>query len=564
MATPPSVLHGLGVSPGLAVGPVARMVRLTPTTAAVADARGGRVGDAGTELAAVGAALEAVAADLDARADRAGGAAADVLRAQSMMARDPALTELIGSKITGGHSGAAAISEALAEFRALLTGAGGYLAERAADLDDIRDRAVARLLGLAVPGVPEPGHPFVLVARDLAPADTATLDPAEVLGIITEEGGPTSHTAILAKSLGIPAVVACVDAASLQDGTPVLVDGATGSVTVRPDGTVLADAQRRRERRATMLAGSAGTGRTADGHPVKLLVNLGAPRDLAPAAAADSEGVGLFRTEFLFLDREGTPDLDEQRAAYREVFDHFPGRTVVVRTLDAGADKPLPFLGLDPEPNPALGIRGLRTARRRPDVLAGQLQAIAEAAEASGADVWVMAPMVATPEEAAWFAEQARGHQLPTVGVMIEIPAAALRARQVLEQVDFVSLGTNDLAQYTLAVDRMAGGLSELLDFWQPALLDLVAVTASAGRTLDKPVGVCGEMAGDPLLALALTGMGVTSLSMAPGSLPAVRAALRAHTLAECQRLAEIAVRESTPLAARHAVLAASHGDPTG
>jgi phosphotransferase system enzyme I (PtsI) len=243
-----------------------------------------------------------------------------------------------------------------------------------------------------------------------------------------------------------------------------------------------------------------------------------------------------------------------QVEAYRAVFDAFAGRKVVVRTLDAGADKPLPFFGHGPEANPALGVRGLRTARRAPELLKDQLAAIAEAAAGASAEAWVMAPMVSTPAEATEFAEAARAVGLPTVGAMIEVPAAALRAERILRSCDFVSLGTNDLAQYCFAADRMETALADLLDFWQPALLDLIGTVADAGRRTDRPVGVCGEAASDPLMALVLVGLGVTSLSMAPACVPSVRAALSAHSAERCQLMACAAGAAEDPAGARAAV----------
>jgi phosphoenolpyruvate-protein phosphotransferase (PTS system enzyme I) len=530
-------LHGLGVSTGVAVGPVARLAaapRLSEADTPVADPD--------DEATRAGQALEAVAADITARAEAVEGAARDVLTAQSMMAADPVLRESVALLVHGGRDAAHAIDAAFGEHRRALEAIGGYMAERVADLDDLRDRAVAHLLGLPMPGVPDPGHPFVLVATDLAPADTAMLDPAKVIAIVTERGGPTGHTAILAKQLAIPAVTACAGAMQLADGLRVLVDGGTGEVVADPDPALVADAETRERERAARRAQSHGPGRTADGHPVPLLVNLGGPGDLASAAAPGAQGVGLLRTEFLFLDRTSAPTHAEQEQAYAEVFDAFGGRRVVVRTLDVGADKPLPYLPQPPEENPALGVRGLRLARRDPELLDQQLSAIAAAAERSGADVWVMAPMVSTAQEARWFADCARGHGLPKVGVMIEVPSAALTARSILEHVDFASLGTNDLAQYTLATDRLAGELAHLLDPWQPALLRLVAESAAAGTELQRPVGVCGEAASDPQLALVLVGLGVSSLSMARSSLPDVRATLAAHTLEQCRALAQAAL----------------------
>ncbi|MBN8882631.1 MAG: phosphoenolpyruvate--protein phosphotransferase, partial [Salana multivorans] len=233
----------------------------------------------------------------------------------------------------------------------------------------------------------------------------------------------------------------------------------------------------------------------------------------------------------------------------------FGGRKVVVRTLDAGADKPLAFATLADEENPALGVRGYRIGRVHPRLLTEQLAALGQAAAETGTQPWVMAPMIATPQEAAEFAASARAAGLTRVGVMIEVPAAALRAEAVLAEVDFVSLGTNDLAQYTMATDRLAGQLVDLLDPWQPAVLELVATTARAGRALGKPVGVCGESAGDPLMALVLTGLGVTSLSMSLGSVPAVRYALRRHTLAQCEAMAEAALRAASATQGRAAVV---------
>jgi phosphotransferase system enzyme I (PtsI) len=548
-------LHGLGVSGGSAAGPAMRLgtpPKLPGTEPTVADT--------GAEAGRAVAALEAVGEFLRGRGAAASGQAADILAAEAMMACDPALADQVRGLAAAGRPAAWAVSEALASYRAMLTAAGGYLAERAADLDDIADRAVALLLGEPMPGIPAPGHPFVLVAADLAPADTATLDPAAVLAIVTERGGPTSHTAILAKTLGIPAVVSCPGALSIADGTVVAVDGSTGTVLVEPTTGHLEQAARRSAERAARLAAARGPGRTRDGHPVTLLANIGGPADVPAATAAGAEGIGLLRTEFLFLDRRGEPSGEEQRATYAEILAGMGGRKVVVRTLDAGADKPLAFASQQAEPNPALGIRGLRLDGLHPALLDTQLEALAHAAKDTGADLWVMAPMVATPEEAAAFAGRVRGYGLPAAGVMIEIPAAALCAGQIMEQADFVSIGTNDLSQYTFAADRQAGALASLLDPWQPALLQLIAMTAAAGRAAGKPAGVCGEAASDPLLAVVLAGLGVTSLSMAPPALAEVRAALAGHTLAQCEAAAAAALAAATPAAARASARAAAEG----
>ncbi|MFC4858093.1 phosphoenolpyruvate--protein phosphotransferase [Actinophytocola glycyrrhizae] len=534
-------LHGIGVSPGRTAGPVHALGAPPVLPAEVPEP-----GPDEAERAAK--ALQFVATSLDELAARVTGPAAEVLATQAMMAADMTLADAVAAKIGAGRPAAWAITDAIAEQQETFAALGGYFAERAADLADLRDRAVAWLLDVPMPGLPRPGVPYVLVADDLSPADTALLDDT-VLAIVTRRGGPTSHTAILARAKGLPAVVGCAGIQEVPDGTTVSVDGTTGAVATVTEAQVpaiVAAGQAERERNASLT----GPGRTADGSAVPLLLNVGGAKDLVP----DGEGVGLFRTEFLFLGRTAAPSVAEQETAYRELFEAAGDRKVVLRTLDAGADKPLPFLGLADEENPALGIRGLRTSRVDPTVLAEQLTAVSRAAATTDADVWVMAPMVATAAEAAEFAALVHEAGLPTAGVMIEVPAAALKARQILAAVDFVSLGTNDLSQYTMAADRMNGELADLLDPWQPAVLELVATVAAAGRELGKPVGVCGESAGDPLLACVYAGMGMTTLSMSAPSVAAVRAALAGRTLADCQRLAELALAAPDAESARRSV----------
>jgi phosphoenolpyruvate-protein phosphotransferase (PTS system enzyme I) len=542
----PDTCRGVGVGVGIVVAPLVRMGRPPALPAAEA------VADPAAEAERARKALAAVSADLAARSQEARDAtAATILDALSMIADDPELSDQVDGLIDDRTDASHALHQAFEGYRAMLTEAGGYLAERARDLADIRDRAVAVVLGLPMPGVPDPGHPFVLAADDLSPADTAGIDTTRVLALVTEGGGPTSHTAIVARALGLPCVVACAGVMAVPDGTVVAVDAEAGVVEVGIGGDRQAELRQRSQLVEAELSAAAGPGRTRDGHPVALLRNIGGAADL-DGAADDLEGVGLFRTEFLFLDRTEPPSFDEQRSAYVAVLRAARGRKVVVRTLDAGADKQLPFLAMAAEPNPALGVRGLRLGRRHPEVVVEQLAALAAAvAEVEGAAVWAMAPMVATPDEAAWFAERARAEGLGTVGVMIEVPAAALRAREVLAAVDFLSVGTNDLAQYTFAADRMEGALADLLNPWQPALLDLVARCADAGRAAGKPVGVCGEAAADPQLAPVLAGMGITSLSMSARAVPLVARALAARSLAECEELAEAVLAATSAAAAR-------------
>ncbi len=547
------VLHGIGVSPGFAAGPIYHVAAPPPLPLA----RTVSQHDMEAEIERAAGALAAVAAALRSRSDLADKpAVADILRAQAMMADDPVLRDTIASAVRRGTDGAHAIDQAFAAHREPFVAAGGFLAERVTDLDDVRDRAVAAFLGQPMPGIPAPGRPFILAARDLAPAETASLDPSAVLALVTEEGGPTAHTAIVARALGIPAVVRCEGVLRVPDGANVAVDGRAGTLEIDPAAAELLARSMREAERKAVLARSTGPGRTADGHPMPLLANIGAAADLAVVAGQGAEGVGLFRTELLYLDRATPPTMDEQVAAYVAVFEVAAGRRVIVRTLDAGADKPVPYLNLGDEPNPALGVRGIRVAWRWPDVLRGQLEAIATAASRTSADVWVMAPMIATAEEASRFRDYCREAGLPKVGVMIEVPAAALRAAALLSEVDFISIGTNDLSQYTFAADRQCGELAPLLDPWQPALMSLLAICAEAARAAHKPLGVCGEAAADPAFAVVLAGLGITSLSMSAQAIPAVREALALRTFEECQRLAATALQAPDATAARSVVTA--------
>ncbi len=471
-----------------------------------------------------------------------------------MIAEDPTLQDEVDARINDGGTAEWAVHDAFAGFKATLEAVGGYLGERAADLDDIAQRVLAHLRGVDAPGVPDPGHPFVLVARDLAPADTALLKLDQVLALITTDGGPTSHTAILAREKGIVAVVGAADAASLENGQQVIVDAAAGTVTTDPSAEELERAQARADARAAAVDAPPSPGALADGTKIALLANLGKPADAAEAVARGAEGVGLFRTEFLFLSASQAPTVAEQRTSYRDLLSAFPGKKVVVRMLDAGADKPLAFLNDAHEENPALGLRGLRSLRASEDILREQLTALAEADAETEADLWVMAPMVTTVEETKYFTGLAREYGLKTAGVMVEVPASALLADRVLAHADFASIGTNDLTQYTMAADRMLGSVASFQNPWHPAVLRLVGEVGAAGARTSKPVGVCGEAAADPLLALVLVGLGVTSLSMAPAALADVRLALSERTLDEARRLAEIALGADDAAGARNAV----------
>ena len=523
-------LSGIGVSPGIAVGPVRRVTHVRLNEPVPASPR------------AVFKALDVVAADLERRAEFADlDVARDVLSAQAMIARDPALVEAIGARLLDDieyPDVRADISDAFSGFKEALTSLGGYFAERVADLDEIGDRLLAVLSGKGQEELTLV-EPSIVVAEDLTPADTAALDLNFARALVVGKGGPTSHTAIVARGLGIPAIVGCDGIMDLPDGTFIMVDGREGTVIVDPtEGEVQARETREESLRAR-AASVVGPGRLADRTPITLLANAGNAQDAVAAAAVGAEGIGLFRTELLFLDRRDEPTIDEQVELYRSVFEAMAGRRVVVRTLDAGSDKPVPFINAIHEENPALGVRGWRLTRTADDVLNRQLDAIALASREVNVDVWVMAPMIDIPAEAAEFAHRARERGLRRVGVMVETPAAAILADKVLAEVDFASLGTNDLTQYVMAADRLDSRLSDLTSSWHPAVLRTIKVAASGAEGLGRPIGVCGEAAANPQMAAILVGLGVSSLSMAPSALSEVRGYLAQVDLATCVRAAE-------------------------
>ncbi len=539
-------LRGSGIGSGIAAGVVLRMPE---TLAPASDAP--RTAEADTEMKRTRDALDRVATWLSQRGLAVEGEAQAVLEAQALMARDPAVASDIGQRIEAGANAERAVFEAFASFAQILEDMGGYMAERAADLADIAQRVIAELRGVPAPGVPESDTPYILVAHDLAPADTALLDFDKVHALVTRDGGPTSHTAILARAKSIPAIVGVAGADDIANGTLIVVDAAASTVTVDASPEQVAAALARRDDLLNHASGSLTTGALADGVPVPLLANLGAPEEAAVAVALGAEGVGLFRTEFMFLDAPAAPSVDAQQEKYTELLASFSGKKVVVRCLDAGADKPLPFLTVAHEDNPALGLRGLRALRAHENILRDQLTALANAQAVTDAELWVMAPMVADHDETAYFVGLATDLGIRVAGVMAEVPSVALVADQVFEVADFVSIGTNDLTQYTLAADRLQGSLAAYQDPWHPAVLRLIKQLGDAGAAAGKPVGVCGEAAADPALAIVLVGLGATTLSMAPTALADVRAALLTVTLGEAQARATRALSGRSAAEAR-------------
>ena len=535
------VIKGVGIGRGVAVGPVIRMAAALPEPS---DAPRADSVSAESEIERVTKSLALVNADLNRRAEEAANGdegakqAAPILQAIAMFASDPALAQSINTLIEQGKTAERAVLEGFGAVEEMFKAIGGYQGERAADLHDVGQRVIADLMGVPAPGVPVSDTPFVLVAEDLSPADTAGLDLDKTLAIVTSQGGPTSHTAILARARGIVAVVSAAGADDLKNGETVIVNAAESTITTEPsdEQVAAAEAAKAKAAKAKELRGKPGA--TKDGYHIPLLANVGKPSDGKTALEYGAEGVGLFRSEFLFIGNAEPPSVEEQTKAYAELLAQFPGKKVVIRMLDAGADKPLPFLTPEDEPNPALGLRGLRTLRTHMNVLKGQLKALAAADAQTDADLWVMAPMVADAHEAAYFVKLGKSFGLKKVGVMAEVPSIALMADQVAKVADFVSIGTNDLTQYTLAADRTLGSVANYQTAWHPAVLRAIKLIADAGNANGMPVGVCGEAAADPDLAVVLTGIGVNSLSMTPVALDDVRAELAGVTLEEAQEKA--------------------------
>ncbi|GAB3029514.1 phosphoenolpyruvate--protein phosphotransferase [Parafrigoribacterium mesophilum] len=544
-------LHGVGVGRGVVVGTVRRMPDPLPEPADVPF-----LGDPVLEFAAVVAAQRHVAQELLGRGARAGAQAQAILDAVAMMAEDPSLIAQVRQRIEAGATGERAVFEAFAGFQTTLEGLGGRFAERAVDLADVAGRVIAQLRGVGAPGVPVSEHPFILVAPDLAPADAALLDPALVLGLITRDGGPTSHTAVLARAKSLPTIVAVAEALEIQEGTEVLLDAAAGVVRTDPSTAERAAAGTPPPAAHSDTAGRTGAraGSLADGTAVPLLGILGSAADAADALDRGAEGIGLFRTEFLYLDAASAPSIADQQARYLQLLRHFPGKTVIVRCFDSGADKPLKFLPVPRGENPALGMRGLRALRAHEPVLRDQLTALARAGAQADADLWVMAPIVTDPEQAAYFVRLGHDSGLSTVGVMAEVPSLAILADQVAEVADFISVGTNDLTQYTLAADRQLGAMSGLQDPWHPAVLRLIQRIGAAGAAAGKHISVCGEAAADPQLAVVLVGLGATTLSMAPNALGAVRDQLAQVTLEKARELAATALQARSAAEARGSI----------
>lgn len=526
------VLTGTGVGATAVVAPVHRLadrpVQPPPTR---------RKKSIEDEVAALEVAAKYVQELLQQRAGKTTGETSAILIALSAFAADPALLMAAKAEVNNGWDSPTAISRAAKSFAQMLQTAGGAFAERAADLDEIALRITAYLTGQEWSvELPTAGR-YVLVAEDLTPADTSQIDPKVVVGVVTEKGGPTSHTSIICRQMGIAAIVGCAEALDLKNGEVVLVDPVGDRVVINGD---LSDATAA----LPIVDPDAST-------LIPVYGNIGNQKDAKAVISMHGAGVGLFRTELLYLDAEHAPTIAEQREIYEAVFRELGNKPIVIRTLDAGSDKPLRFLNLTTEENPALGLRGWRIAGPQPQVIYDQLTAIKQAADATGADVRVMAPMISIPQEAQAFAAMAREVGLKHIGIMIETPAIAFAVRDLAGHLDFVSIGTNDLAQYLFAADRQHNELVEFLDPWQPALLRTIKRICDDAARINISVGVCGEAAADPQLALVLAGIGVNSVSAAAPAIPGVRTRLALADLATAKQAAELAMKATSPSQAK-------------
>lgn len=552
--------EGVAASPGLATGVSVRVVAEELT---VEEAGHGVESEAAALQYALQQTAVVIEASIAQSAERS-AQQADILRAHLAFVRDPDLEQAAGALIREGKSAAFAWKTTIDRQVAALRKLGNpVLAERATDLEDIRRRVLLVLLGRAQHRL-ELAPDSILFADDLLPSQFADLDVAHLAGICLAGGGPTSHVAILAASKGIPAVVAAGAVASrVPDGQPVVLDAENGRVRINPPAsefTAMREAaDHRRSRAVAHRAAAHDECRTADGLRIEVVANLGGPADVAVAVENGAEGCGLLRSEFLFLDRTSAPSEDEQFAQYQAVATGLAGRPLIVRTLDAGADKDVPYVGLPEEENPALGLRGVRTSLWRPELLRAQVRAILRVEPIGQARI--LLPMVATLQDLRDVRaiigeeEKALGRTTPIeVGIMIEVPSAALIAERLAAEADFFSVGTNDLTQYALAMDRVNPRLARQLDAFHPAVLKLIAVACEGAAVHGRWVGVCGSLASFPSAAPLLVGLGVRELSVTPGAIAEVKAVVRTLDVTHCQTVAREALRLESGAAVRRLV----------
>lgn len=556
------VLRGIAGSPGIAIGPcvVVGEVRTPVVRRTIGD------DEIEAEAARFSKAVTVAQASVRELAERmkAGISEAAILDAYVAMIGDELLEKGVLRRIREErHNAEWAVAQTVAEIQDKLAGVNDpYLVERQHDIAFVGDRLLAALAGIEdVIALPSLSRPSVVLAQNLSPADTAAMTKEPVLAIVTESGTRTSHTAIMARALEIPAVVGVADLlATVSAGDVVIVDGLKGEIVVRPTPEMVAEAQQRRlrheafveqlredrERQATM----------ADGTVVHLRANIELPAEVHIALDQGAEGIGLFRSELLYIERSSPPSEEEQYAIYKAIAEACAPQPVVLRTFDIGGDKLASVLPAPKEANPALGRRAIRLALAHPELFLDQLRAMVRAS--AHGSVRILLPMISTLgelREARCLLQRAmeevasRGQphaaQIP-LGVMIEVPSAAILASAFAKEADFLSIGTNDLVQYTLAIDRTSRALAHMASHFEPALLHLLQQVVVAAREHEKPLSVCGAMASEPLSALLLVGLGVRELSMEAAALPEIKEALSRVTVAEIEAMAKLALTKST------------------
>jgi phosphocarrier protein FPr len=557
----PNVLLGVTASPGLAVGKVFQMRHQdldVPENASDPEAEKRKLADA---LDTSRRQLEALQVQLHGQADSSKAA---IFAAHQEVLDDPELQAMVHSAIAKGKSAAFAWQQAVNTLAQKLAGLNNtLLAARAADVRDVGQRVMQNLTGISPLKIEAPTG-SIIIAEELTPTDTANLDRSKVLGFCTTLGSATSHSAIIARSLDIPALAGIEpQALEIPEGTPVILDGAKATLRINPSENELIRLQTRQElqqdRKKADLAHAAEPAVTLDGCPIEVVVNIGGLKDAIKGLALGAEGVGLLRTEFLFQERNTAPTEDEQYQVYREIALALgPERPLVIRTLDVGGDKPLAYLPIPKEENPFLGERGVRVGLNRPEVLRTQLRAILRAA--GDGKLLTMFPMIATLTEwrsaKAMLEEERLNLNVPPipVGIMVEIPAAAVMAEQFAREADFFSVGTNDLTQYTLAMDRGHPKLAPQVDGLNPSVLQLIGLAVKGAEKHGKWVGVCGGLASDPQAVPILIGLGVKELSVSVPCTPSIKAQIRTLNLNDCQRLAQHALSLDTAAAVRELV----------
>lgn len=553
-------LHGIAASRGIAIGPVFQFHRVE------LNVERQTVTEPAAEWARFRAALKEASAQLEGIYQKAkaesGGDQAAIFEAHLMMLDDPELLDGVQRAIEQNSINAeAALNEVAGSFAASLESLDDeYLRARAADVRDVSARVLRILLGVAESPTEGLVEPSIIVATDLTPSDTVLLDKKYVLGFCTAQGGATSHSAILARGLGLPAVVgAGSEVAALPDDTVAVLDGTCGDVLIQPDRKTRARYAERQSLAATLLAEARSKAHepavTQDGQRVEVVANIGNVAGAQAALAEGAEGVGLLRTEFLYLERSNLPDEEEQYAAYQAIASAFGKLPVVLRTLDVGGDKELPYLnyGTAPEANPFLGMRAIRLCLAHSDLFKPQIRAALRAGV--GTNLKMMFPMVATVSEvrAARAVVEECCAELKTegasfapdieIGIMVEIPSAAVMADQLAKEVDFFSIGTNDLSQYTMAADRTNAQIAPLASGFQPAVLRLIQRVIEAAHYEGKWVGLCGELAGEPLAIPILLGLGLDEFSMNPPAIPIAKQIIRSVRLDAAQDAARTALQ---------------------